>query len=468
MGGAVNKLSLEEIKEKVILKPWTEIVRVFPESLLRRPIWGFYAFDVKQPKRPFVWNLATRKLDPEWKRHYSFLDYQDAFAIAEEHDVRIGLFVPDDLFALDLDQCIIKQNGTLKGTVRAHEQSILNRLPATVVTVSSSGEGKHALLKVPAGGLPEDNDFTHPELTGGDRGKIGELKKPGTFVAINPVGSNPRALAELVLDQSKVFEIPEAPGWLWNELFVNSRHTQTPSSSHGIRCQPSSSPTRAASEVGLKKRVLNHNLGTTTLFGVDWNANRKGYLTAVFLDKQKPQFTDPSVSARVHWWLREYWQYGLNPTVDESKELGCDVEIHYQRIENLKRRSSGIDERVLKGNQWVEGILKSVIWQLAEAGTIKFIDPEGMQMTPVKERKADTFDYVIDSSLDTTCRSIVMAVVKLADGLPKARLSEPQIANLAGCSIASVSTHKNHLMEGPYVRFDSTAGLWKIDQSFSA
>jgi hypothetical protein len=410
--------------------PLGNTYRVLPEALRELKTLCFWNIPgQKNEKRPGHWN-GSKWVLTKWEQAKNLEWIGDAMRLSRDLSVNIGLVVPEFWVVVDFDQCRDPDTGYIHPAV----QRIIERLN-TVVLVSSSKTGLHVFLKhTHDQPLPDETRFTNPDLYLDifTEPKRGELKKPGTFVAINwhPLpGYN-------ALDKS----VQQFPEWLDPELFIRGEtapHTEP------------SEPIPAANAV-LKPqtRAPREPESKESPFGIKWKPNYRNHVESVFNGFDDPgEGSDTSTSGRCNQWISLYIRGAEHWTYDQAVQLSKQVEGFYL--------SKQTNPRNKKRPDWHEANVIKLIRKFTESSSLIYLskhDREGKK--PVDEQLLQATRYAQGTDMNPATQAIFLMVVSKASGRDRFKLSDSNLANAVGVHRTTVIRAKKELANFSFLKIN--------------
>ena len=398
--------------------------RVLPEALRKLKTLCFWNIpEGKKEKQPAYWN-GKKWVFTGWNKSKNLEWIGDALRLSRELKVNIGLVVPDYWVVLDFDQCRDSTTGDIHPPVLKIIESL-----DTVVLISSSGTGLHVFLRYASDQqLPLGTKFTNPDLTLDifTEPKRGELKKPGTFVAINwhPLpGYN-------ALDKS----VKQFPDLLETELFISAKaapHTE-PLEPIPVARQVLKPQTRAPREPEPKEPP----------FGIKWKP--KHLQTAIsmfngFLDR--PYGIDDSISGDVFWWLMFYWKAAEDPDWDEAFDLSVRAEGFYL---NKQPSESRREPKPLKWHEYnVNNSLRKMTNKNSKERLVFREKGEKYGKTNHEDRVLDALKYAQSKKMRGN-QPVFMQIITQSLGRTRFRITDGELAELTNLSASSITRAKKY------------------------
>jgi hypothetical protein len=410
--------------------PLGNTYRVLPDALRELETFSFWGIlEAKKEKQPGHWN-GSKWIFTKWQKVENLECISDALRLSRDLRVNIGLVVPDCWVMADFDHCRDPVTGYIHPTV----QRIIERLK-TVVLVSSSGTGLHVFLKfTPDQPLPAETKFTNPDLYLDifENKKQGELKKPGTFVALNwhPL------LGYNALER----EIQEFPEWLDAELLIREELVPLTEPSEPTPLpKPTSTP---------QKRAPRESEPKESPFGIRWKPNHQANVKAVFNGFDDPKDgSDTSISGRCFQWIGLYMRGSEHPTLDGAVHLSKQVEGFY--------RSKQSNPRIKKLDSWHKTNVWKVTNYLFENKRFGYLDPgERESKMPFDELKLQAFNYALATHMKQSTRTVLLTVVSLSEGRDRFKLRDAHIAKAARVHRDTVIQAKKELTNGSFLKIN--------------
>lgn len=404
--------------------------RVLPDALRDLQTFSFWRIPGAEKEKQPGHRSGSKWIFTDWQKVGNLEWIGDALRLSRDQKVNVGLVVPKYWVVIDFDQCRDSVTGFIHPTV----QRIIGRLK-TVVLISSSGTGLHVFLKLTTGQqLPQETKFTNPDLyldTFEDK-KQGELKKPGTFVAIHwhPLpGYN-------ALDK----DVQQFPEWLEAELFIREEaapHTE-PSELKPLPIPLSTPQARPPREPEPKD----------TPFGIEWKSKYQAHVKAVFNGFNDPrEESDTSISGRCLQWIRLYAEGSERPTLEGAVDLSKRVEGFYLSKQSNPRKEKS--DSWHRNNAWI------VFDNLLEDKRFGYLDlGERESKMPFDDRKLQAFNYALAIEMKHTTRTIFLTIVSLSEGRSRVKLRDAHIAKSACVHRDTVVQAKNELSNGSFLKIE--------------
>jgi hypothetical protein len=424
---AARTVVAEPKPESYEFVPLGNTYRVLPDALRELEAFSFWGLPrAKKDKQPGHWN-GSKWIFTEWQKVENLACISDALRLSRDLRVNIGLVVPDCWVMADFDHCRDPVTGYIHPTV----QRIIERLK-TVVLLSSSGTGLHVILKyTPDQLLPDKTRFTNPDLYLDifEDKKKGELKKPGTFVAINwhPLhGYN-------ALDKT----VQQFPEWLEAELFI--REETVPSA------EPSAQPPRPRPVSTPQVRAPRESEPEESPFGIKWKPEYQAHVKAVFNGFDDPrEGSDISTSGGCYQWIGLYITGAEHWTYDGAVDLS-------KRVEGLLRKKQ--PQRKNKPDSWHEKNVIKLIRTFTKSGSLIYRsshDREGR--TPVDEQQLQALKYAQGTYMKPATQKIFLMIVSLAKGRDRFKLRDADIAKASSVHRDTVIQAKKELTSGSFLK----------------
>lgn len=398
--------------------------RVLPEALRELKTLCFWNIpEAKKDKQPAYWN-GKKWVFQGWNKGENHEWIGDARRLALELKVNIGLVVPEYWVVLDFDQCRDITTGDIHPPVLRIIQSL-----DTVVLISSSGTGLHVFLRyTPDQQLPQETKFTNPDLNLGifTEPKRGELKKPGTFVAINwhPLpGYN-------ALDKT----VQQFPKWLEAELFI--REEAAP---HTEPLEPIPLVTAVST---LQTRAPRESEPKESPFGIEWKP--KYLQTAISMFKgfiDRPNGNDDSISGYVFWWLMFYWKAAEKIDWDEAFDLSVRAEGFYLNKQPSESR------REPKPLKWHEYNVNSSLRKMTNKNSMERLvfreKGEKYGKTNHEDRVLDALKYAQSKKMRGN-QPVFIEIITQSLGRTRFRITDGELAKLTSLSVSSITRAKKY------------------------
>lgn len=398
--------------------------RVLPGSLHELKNFAFWSIpEAEKEKQPGHWNGSKWSFN-EWQKDKNLEWMGDAVRLSRDLKVNVGLVVPEYWVVIDFDQC----REPISGDIHPKVKSIIERL-RTVVLVSSSGTGLHAFLKYTTDQpLPDESKFSNPDLSLDifEVKKKGELKKPGTFVAISwhPL------LGYSALDQT----VQQFPEWLESELFTHKEAVPLTRSPKPIPLTTSVSEPRACTTPESEPEE--------PPFGIKWKSNfRQTAINKLAGWNDRPDDSDETISGEVFSWLMFYWMAVEDPDWDEAFDLSVRAEGFY-----LNKRLPG-SKRNRKSPKWHEyNVNKSLKFRTNKSSDERMVfkaKGEKYGKTPQEQRILNAVKYARAEKMRPTDYVFFLDVLSESSGRSDFRLTDGVIVERTGLSESSVTRAKN-------------------------
>lgn len=401
---------------------------MLPDALSELQTFSFWGIPgASKEKQPAHWN-GSKWVFTDWQKEQNLEWIGDALHRSHGMKVNVGLVVPECWVLVDFDHC----RDPVTGYIHPIVQRIIERLK-TVVLVSSSGTGLHVILKfAPEQPLPDETRFTNPDLYLDifEKEKQGELKKPGTFVAINwhPLpGYN-------ALEMS----VQEFPEWLEAELFIREETVPLTEPS-----EPTALPTPlpAAQERAPTRQEIKESP-----FGIRWKPSyRQAAINKLANWTTRPGDNDETISGDVFSWLMFYWKAAEEPDWDEALDLSVRAEGFY-----LKKQPPG-SKRKPKPRKWHEyNVNKSLRLNTNKSLEERMVfkaKGEKYAKTAQEERILQALRYVQAKKMHPRDFVFVMEVVCQSGGRSHFKLTDGVIAERTGMNESSVTRAKKSLRD---------------------
>jgi hypothetical protein len=400
--------------------------RVLPDALRDLKTFSFWCIPgAKKEKQPGHLNSA-KWVFTDWQKVENLEWIGDALRLSRDLKVNIGLVVPENWVVADFDHCRDSVTGVIHPTV----QRIIERLK-TVVLVSSSGTGLHVFLKyTPDHPLPDESKFTNPDLyldSFKDK-KQGELKKAGTFVAINwhPLpGYN-------ALER----EAQEFPDWLEAELFI---HEGT-----SLPAEPSESVTPPTHVSTPQTRAPREPEVNNAPFSIDWKPNFRAHVKNL-INWRKPQgMRDSSHSGWSWYWLLAYIRGSESPTWDGAFELSTRFERFFDKYAPGVTRN----ERTRHTQRWHHNNVRNAVKTQFNSGNLVYLGKgEKLGVTPADDKFLQAYEHARSSEMKPSTEMIFLRIVAMAGGRDRVRITTGELALATGLNRSTVIRVKTELTQ---------------------
>ena len=382
---------------------------------------GWLRKDPANPKKPMYQNSAGKWISTGWNKPENQARYGEALP----PDGRAGVHARDGLIVIDFDSVVDSATGQLSEPVVEESLARLN----TYASYSSSGTGLHIFARTP--NVELQRKYSLRVRSSGDT-KLGEWLGD-SFVALTGVAVPAyadRPVVELSAAQER---------YIFGNL-LNIRRESGQDESDAI-------------------------IAGDDLLGISPKAHYRSYFLRLIRWKRSYGMKDTSHSVWNQYMLRAYFQGDDNPTPCSGLSLSIRYERHFEATAPPEYRR----DHQRKSNQWhLHEVLKALEY-VQEKGRLTFTDggPDYLA-TPYEKQAAHFLNHLLaDKALSATAVRLAGMVVAHANGRSEVVITNPQMAQLLGCSERTVKRLKPELRSHSCITYDhsklSTTYKLKLD-----